>query len=129
MLPVCITFLQVVLSILQSGLKVSLLHKWIFLALQPHSPFLCRALVIVFFETTVPDMAKSFTSVWAVVLGSLDTSLTSFLSRVFEIFHFLPLPGLFCTVWLSLNFLMILVTPVLDTWKHCDDFVYPSPAL
>lgn len=29
----------------------------------------------------------------------------------------------------SLNFLIILPTPLSDTWKHSDNFAYPSPAL
>lgn len=47
--------------------------------------FCLFVLVIVLFETTILD-----SSVLAVVLGSLDTSITSFLSRVLEIFCFLP---------------------------------------
>lgn len=31
--------------------------------------------------------------------GILDTSHSNFLSRVFEMFSFLPLPGFLCTVW------------------------------
>lgn len=41
------------------------------------------------------DTTKSLTTVLAVIPGSLETSLTSFPSRVFEVFPFLPLPSLF----------------------------------
>lgn len=57
-------------------------------ALQPCSSLLCRLLVTVIFETTIPNLAKSFTSLVAGVLGSSHTFLTSFPSRVFEIFRF-----------------------------------------
>ncbi len=90
-------------------------RNWVFLGRQPCSPFLCRPLVAVFVETSVPNLAKSFTSVF--VLGSLETFFTSFLSKVLEIFRFLPL---FSTVCVSSNFLIILLTPIHDTWKSLD---------
>uniref|UniRef100_A0A8C1FJ56 C-type lectin domain-containing protein n=1 Tax=Cyprinus carpio carpio TaxID=630221 RepID=A0A8C1FJ56_CYPCA len=39
----------------ESSLEVSLL-----LGLQPHSPFLCRSLVTVFVETSIPDLIKEY---------------------------------------------------------------------
>ncbi len=87
----------------------------VFLGLQSRSPFLYGTLVFVFMEISIPDLIKSFTSVLAVVLGSLETSLNSFLYKVFEIFRSLLL---FSTVWASSNFLIILLTAVLDTLKH-----------
>lgn len=89
---------------------VSSCRSRVFLGMQPHSTFLCR----IFSNRLLWDynscLSKSFTQVLAVVLVSLDTSLISFLSRVFEIIPFIPQPGLFCTVWLNLNFLMILLS-------------------
>lgn len=58
----------------------------------------CRVLVTVCFNTIIPNLDKSFTCVLAVVPCSLDSSLTSFLSRVFEVFPFLPLPDSLCTL-------------------------------
>lgn len=99
----CRIFFCVVFSILQSDFKVSLNRNRVFLDLQTHSLFIMfRILEIFLFKTTVPVLNKPFTS----------------------LFGFLPPPGSFCTVWLS-----ILLTPVLDTWKLCDTFEYPSPAL
>lgn len=63
---------------------------------------MCTVVVIGFFEISIPDLAKSFTGVMAVVLESLDTSLTIFLSRIFEIFGVRSMPAY-------------------------DNFVYPSP--
>lgn len=63
---------------------------------------------MVFFETTIPDLVKSFTTVSAVVLGPLDTSLISFQSHQ-DLFEFL--------------------TSVLDTFECCDNFVYRFVAL
>lgn len=112
------------LSLAYSSLEMSLLQKsfsWSltskFIPVQGSSDYLFWNLV------------KSFTSVLAIVLGSLCTSLTSSLSRVFEIFHFLPLPILFCNVWLSLNYMIILLTLLFDTWKRFDNFVYHFTAL
>lgn len=77
------------------------------------------------FQTWLSHSLTSWQLFW-----SLKTSLnTSFLLRVFEIFLFIPLMGLFCTPWLSLSFLMILLTPVDDTWKQCHNFAYPSHPL
>lgn len=84
-LPVCIIFLQVVFSILQSGMKGSLLQKWnlSWSAILQSLPVQGSSAS---FESTTPDLAKSFTRVMAVVLWSLKASLPSFLSRVFKIF-------------------------------------------
>lgn len=77
--PACIIFLQVVLSMLQSGLKVSVLQKWRFLDLQPCSPVLRGALVMVYFETTIPNLAKSSLVYWTLFWGHISQSLKSFL--------------------------------------------------
>ena len=124
-------FLKVVFSKLKSGLQVSLLQKWrsSWSVLYPRSPFLCNARVTVFSETSNPDFARSLTNDLAVVLGLLDTSRTSFCSRVFEIFAFLPLPEKFCITVLSLNFLMIPLTAVLDTWKVVYDRHFGAPRI
>lgn len=66
----------------------------------------CRILVIVFLETSIP---KSFTSVSEVVLGSLDTLHTSFHYNLSESLTSY-LPG--SLLWLNnIEFLIILVTP------------------
>lgn len=80
-------FPQVVLSMPQSGLNVPLLQSFSW------SAFLCRLLVIVLWIHVPTWLTPS--------LLSVDTSLTSFV-------HFLPPPGLFCTVWLSINILILL---------------------
>lgn len=67
------------------------------LGLEPCSPFLCRAVVIVFPETTIPDLASSLTSVFVEILY---THLLLFFFLGSEVFHFLPLSGLFFTLWL-----------------------------
>ena len=82
-----VNFFYGVLIIPKSEFVVSFLQKsGFFWVLWYHSSFLCCELVTVFFETSIQNLAKSFTHVLAVVLGSLDKSLTTFLSRVFDIF-------------------------------------------
>lgn len=83
--------------------------------------------MIVLFETAIRDFAKSF-SVLTVVQGSLAHLSLVFFPE-FEIFCFLLLQGLFCTVKLSLNFSVILLAAVLETWICYGHCVYPSPAL
>lgn len=51
------------------------------LGLQTHSPFLCTILMIVCSVTTTHELAKSFVSVLPDDVGSVDPSLTSFLSK------------------------------------------------
>ncbi len=58
---------------LGSSLEVSLLQKINFSWSQSHSPLLSRPLASVFVEISIPDLTKSFTSVLADVLGSLET--------------------------------------------------------
>lgn len=66
--PVWIIFFQLVLGI-PLALRCLFYSSGVFLYLLPHIPFLCRVLVIFFFESTIPNSDKSFTSVLA-VLGS-----------------------------------------------------------
>ncbi len=101
-------------------------RRGVFLGQQPHSPFPSGSLVSVFIETSVPDLDKSFTSVFAFVLGTLETSHNSFLYKVFDIFHFLHL---FSTMWVSSNFLIMLLTAVLASWKYFNKRVNASPLL
>lgn len=77
--------LQVVFGILQPPPKVSHLEKWIF----------WQSIPVLGSGEHLCDTTKSLTTVLAVIPGSLETSLTSFPSRVFEVFPFLPLPSLF----------------------------------
>lgn len=81
----CHGTLQVVLGILQPPPKVSHLEKWIF----------WQSIPVLGSGEHLCDTTKSLTTVLAVIPGSLETSLTSFPSRVFEVFPFLPLPSLF----------------------------------
>lgn len=69
--------------------------------------------VTVFFEITI---ATGFTCVSAVVLGSLDASLTSLL-----------LPTSVRLVLALFEFLDDTSTPVLDSRKCCSNFSYPPP--
>lgn len=89
--------------------KCLLFRRGDFHGRQPHSPFLSRPLVSVFIEISIQDLIKSFTSVLAVVLGSLEITVSSFLFKVFEIF----LPVLHCVG--LFKFLIILLTSVHDT--------------
>lgn len=107
--PVCSIFLQVILSIVESGLMF-------FFSQSIPVQSLCA---IVFFATTIPSIHSC--------LGRCSGIIWHFSQRVFEIFCSLPLPGSLCTVWLSLSFLVILLTPNLDTWKPSDNFLCPLP--
>lgn len=130
--PICPVFPQVVLSKLQFSLFCR--SAGFFFCLQPCSLFLCRVLVIIFFETTVRGLAKSFTGVLPVVLGSLDTFPHNFpfqslwnLSLSLWIL-FLPLPGPSCTT--LFEFLDDISQP--SSW-HVENTVItvinPSPAV
>lgn len=74
----CIIFLQVVLTYFSLIWKCLSCRSGVFLNQWPGGLFLCRVKLIVFFWTVIPDMAKSFMSVLAVILRSVDTSLISF---------------------------------------------------
>lgn len=77
---VCRICLQVILSILRSYVKVSLLQKWS-CSLQLLSPFLCWVLVTIFFETVSPSLMP-LQLLWALqtLTGFLSESLKSLLT-------------------------------------------------
>lgn len=64
----------------------------VLLTLQPHSPFLLRIPVIVSYQTTIPDLAKSYRVSWQLFWGHQTPRWN---------LCFLPLSGLFCIVWLD----------------------------
>ncbi len=77
-------------------------RRGVFLGQQPHSPFPSGSLVSVFIETSVPDLDKSFTSVFAFVLGTLETSHNRFLYKFLTFFTSCicsPLCGSLQTSW------------------------------
>lgn len=77
---------------------------------------MCKLFLLALLHSLSPSL------LFAAVLG-LWTSLTGFLSRIFSIFHFLPVPGLFCTVWLCLNFSVICIC----VFQHFNHYMTKTP--
>lgn len=125
-----ISFLQVIISVLRSGLMVSLLHGWS----RVEFFMVCRLTVhscARFWSHS--SLGRQFSTWLNHVLVSLQLfwGLQTHLSLVFSPESLKSFPSYLCqvrTLWLSLNFL-VLCTSVLDTWKPCVHFIYQSPAL
>lgn len=129
-LPVSISFLQVIISVLRSGLMVSLLHGWS----RVEFFMVCRLTVHSCARFWwYSSLGRQFSTWLNHVLVSLQLfwRLQTHLSLVFSPESLKSFPSYLCqvrTLWLSLNFL-VLCTSVLDTWKPCVHFIYQSPAL
>lgn len=117
--PLCFTmgtvfFELFTLSYAQFSVVWRCILQWsgVFLGLQPRSSSLCRVL-----ETGFFDLAKSFTVVFRCTSHCFS----------FQGFWNLSLPSVSLLCFFVLSVFEFL-GPILDTWKRCDNFVYPSPA-
>lgn len=113
-LSVWVFFLQLSLAYFSPNWICLFCRSIVFLVRQPRSLFPWRLLGTVFSETTFPDLAKSIRCLDSCFVFFFFFFKTHLSLIFFEILWILHLPGLFGTMWLSLNLLLINLTLILD---------------